>query len=76
MNTEEKVTLPVKMIVNSLRLQCEADVEAIGTRDYKTGGVDITTATYFAGFAAALRMLGHEVLADEIGDAASAEHLA
>ena len=58
------IDLPVKMLANAVRLQFE------GECDNKQAA-----PIYFSGFAAALRMLGKDALADEILGAAAAEKL-
>ena len=65
---EECVSLPIKMLVNAILIQCESDVEAISMRNE-----DPAVATYLAGFTAALRMLDREEIADEIMGAALAD---
>ena len=62
---ENKVIgLPVKMLANAVRLQFEGECDD-----------KLAAPIYFSGFAAALRMLGKDALADEILGAAAAEKL-
>ena len=58
------IDLPVKMLANAVRLQFEGECD-----DKQAAPI------YFSGFAAALRMLGKDALADEILGAAAAEKL-
>ena len=58
------IDLPVKMLANAVRLQFEGECDD-----------KLAAPIYFSGFAAALRMLGKDALADEILGAAAAEKL-